>query len=38
MFDDDDEYFDREPVTASPVHQGIAVVFGMALVLVALLW
>lgn len=38
MFDDDDEYFDRDPLPASPVHQGIAVLLGLALVLVAVLW
>lgn len=38
MWDDDDEYFDREPMPASPVHQAIAVVLGAALVLVAVFW
>lgn len=38
MWDDDDEYFDRAPMPESPVVQGIAVLFVVALVLVAVFW
>lgn len=38
MWDDDDEYFDREAMPESPVAQGIAVVLGVAVVLVAVFW
>lgn len=38
MFDDDDEYFDRDPFPASPVRQAIAVLLGVALVLITVLW
>lgn len=38
MWDDDDEYFERDPITASPVWQGIAVMFGIGIALIAVLW
>ena len=38
MWDDDDECFERDAMPESPVHQGIAVLLGVALVLVAVLW
>lgn len=38
MWDDDDEYFDRAPMPEATVHQAIAVVLGVALVLVAVFW
>lgn len=38
MWDDDDEYFEGDAIPESPVAQGIAVLFGVAMVLVAVFW
>lgn len=38
MFDDEDEYLDREPMPESPGIQAAAVAFGLAMLVAAIWW
>ena len=38
MFDDEDDYFDRDPMPESKMIQAAAVAFGLALVVLAIWW